>query len=178
MSKKRELHVWDWRGLVICYAPNIAPLKHLLLTLSCYMDSVGGSCFPSIDTLVDVTSMSRPTILKYLKIAQETGWIEVEKHGLSGQQWARNQYSANVPIDVISQINKHDDSGGKAVKEVNRVNEKAVNPFNEGGKTDSERRLTSLYSNSSITHQYLSKEKKGAREQIDKILKGIHPPQH
>lgn len=115
-----DKRVWDWRSHILHDGPKNATYKHLLLTLSCYMDSAGQSCFPSIDTLEKVTSLSRPTIVKYLKQAKNDGWIEVEKHGFGGKGWARNEYKASLP---------------KAVKEVNHEP--------EGSKPDSRRQLTS-----------------------------------
>lgn len=145
--------VWDWRSYIIHYAPDIAPYRHLLLTLSCYMDSAGGSCFPSIKTLIQATSLSRPTVVKYLQKAEEDGWIKRSVHGFSGQGWKRNEYTASIPAKVLLKIQgnegpepdenspkseqENDVSGSeKAVKEVNHVN--------EGGKRPLQRRLTSF----------------------------------
>lgn len=136
-----EKKVWDWRTHILKDGPDNSVYKHVLLTLSCYMNSAGGSCFPAISTLVDDTSLSKPTVVKYLGKAREDGWIQVSKHGFGGQKWARNEYKADLP---------------KAVKEVNSPKEKVVKEVNQGGKTDregskadDERRLSSLPTNSS-----------------------------
>lgn len=93
------------------------------------MDSAGGSCFPSIDTLVKVTSLSKPTVIKYLKKASEDGWIQTRVHGFSGQGWKRNEYVASVPEKVVKEINRVSEGGKTDTK---------------GGKTDNGRRLNSL----------------------------------
>lgn len=121
--------VWDWRSYILHYAPDNSTYKHLLLTLSCYMDSSGGSCFPSISTLEDVSSLSRPTIVKYLKKAKKDGWLCIDQHGYGGKKWKRNEYTASVPDKVVKELNQKE-QGSKTAK--------------EGSKTDNGRRLNSL----------------------------------
>lgn len=127
--------VWDWRGYILEYAPEKAPLRQLLLTLSCYMNSAGESCFPSIDTLEKVTCLTRPTVIKYLKMAEDEGWIEISKHGYGGQKWKRNEYRAMIPDKVVKEI-YHVLKGGK--------------PSLEGGKTDNEKVVKEVNSNSPL----------------------------
>ena len=129
--------LYDWRGHVASErGPESATTRHVLITLSLYMSIKGESCFPSIDTLVEDTGLTRPTVIKHLKKAQKEGWLTVSKHGYQGQKWARNEYRPTLPESVE-----------KAVKEVNHPTEKVVKQVNpldpEGGKADTERQLTS-----------------------------------
>lgn len=152
--------VWDWRTYILKYGPEEAPQRHLLLTLSCYMDSTGNSCFPKIETLVASTKMSKPTIVKYLKKSREEGWIHVTKHGYRGRKWKRHEYHADLPEKVVKEINRlserkenddlegekprfrpHkarfeecDSSHSKVVKELNHQPTEVVNDVGEGGK--------------------------------------------
>lgn len=117
-----NFQVWSWRKKILEFAPDNAYYKHILLTLSCYMNEAGGSCFPSIDTLVRVTSLSKPTVLKYLKKAKNDGWIKIKNHGFGGMKWKRNDYTASVPR-VVKELN-HDGKGWlnsheRVVKELN-----------------------------------------------------------
>jgi hypothetical protein len=142
------------------------------------MDSAGGSCFPSIETLVNDTSMSRPTVVKYLKKARNDGWIIVKKHGFSGKQWARNEYTSSLPETVKKAVNslnyetKSQDKavnpvnyeGEKAVKSFNRDGDKAVNSLNQGGKTERGRRLTELSTISPYNSTKNSPRRARARE--------------
>lgn len=108
---KTNAKVWDWRTYILKFGPENSTYRHVLLTLSCYMDSSGGSCFPAIDTLVKVTCLSKPTVIKYLKKAHDDGWIITETHGFSGQGWRRNQYTANLPEIVVKEVNHHSKRG-------------------------------------------------------------------
>lgn len=128
----RNQKVWDWRSYILEYAPDNPAYRHVLLTLSCYMNSSGGSCFPSIDELCRATAYAKPTVIKYLHQANEDGWIITSTHGFSGQGWKRNQYEANLPEDVVNQINRASE-GGK--------------PDEKGGKPDDEKAVKEVYSN-------------------------------
>ncbi|MAL18992.1 MAG: hypothetical protein CL670_04820 [Balneola sp.] len=114
--------VWDWRSYIIHYAPENPTYRHVLLTLSCFMDSAGGSCFPSIKKLSECTSLSKPSVIKYLNQAESDGWIEKSVHGFSGQGWKRHEYTASIPEKVVNEINHVGSKGGK--------------PHNEGGKAE------------------------------------------
>lgn len=122
---KQDHKVWDWRTYILKHGPDNSTYRHLLLTLSCYMDSAGGSCFPSVDTLIKDSCLSKPTVIKYLKKADLDGWIKKSVHGYSGQGWKRHEYTANLPE--------------KVVKEVNRLSEKVVKQVNQGGKPRDEK---------------------------------------
>jgi len=120
-SIQQDPKVWDWRTYILKHGPKNHTYRHVLLVLSCYMDSSGGSCFPSYDTLQEATQVGRATLSKYLQKAREDGWIKVTQKGVEGQAWKRNEYQATVP-DVV----------WKAVHELNHVKGKGSSPHDEG----------------------------------------------
>lgn len=141
---KSNKQVWDWRGYILKYAPDNPTYKHVLLTLSCYMNSSGDSCFPSIKTLTEASSLSKPTVVKYLEQAHKDGWIIKGVHGYSGQGWKRNEYTASIPDNVVKQVNHEGGKGGKADKErrltsqedaVKEVN--SISPYNSPSNSPS-----------------------------------------
>ena len=133
--------VWDWRTKILNYAPENPIYRHVLLTLSCFMDSAGGSCFPSIKKLSECTSLSKPSVIKYINEAEKDGWIEKSIHGFSGQGWKRHEYRASVPEKVVKEINRLDE-GGK--------------PHRKGGKPDGVKVVKEVNTTSSYTSPYNS----------------------
>lgn len=87
---------WSWRHAV--GKSGLPPITRLVLhTLGLKMDATGGSCYPPISELVDLTGLDKKTVLKHLEIAEESGWIVVTQHGFRGQKWKRNEYVARWP---------------------------------------------------------------------------------
>lgn len=87
---------WSWRHAVA--KSGLPPITRLVLhTLGLKMDATGGSCYPPISELVELSGLDKKTILKHLDIAQQAGWIEVTQHGFRGQKWKRNEYVARWP---------------------------------------------------------------------------------
>lgn len=87
---------WSWRHAV--GKSGLPPITRLVLhTLGLKMDATGGSCYPPISELVDLTGLDKKTVLKHLEIAEERGWIGVTQHGFRGQKWKRNEYVARWP---------------------------------------------------------------------------------
>lgn len=91
------MDVWSWRQVVIQGAGLSSTTRHVLLTLSCYMNDLGEGCFPSIDTLSANTGLSCRAVIGALNMAELAGFIVKEKHGYAGQRWARNEYRASFP---------------------------------------------------------------------------------
>lgn len=132
--------VWDWRSYIIEYGPDNSTYKLILLTLSCFMDSAGGSCFPSVKKLAKCTSLGRTSVIKYLDKADKDGWIKKSIHGYSGQGWKRNEYTADIPKKVVQELN-YDEKGGSP-------DEKGGSPDEEGG-SGAEHYLSNTSSNNS-----------------------------
>lgn len=90
---------YEWRAAVL--ASDLQPTtRFVLLTLGCHMNEFGESCFPSVETLVSESGLSRAAVLKHLGIAKDTGWIICEKHGYRNSKWARNDYRISYPEGV------------------------------------------------------------------------------
>lgn len=92
---------WSWRHAV--GKSGLPPTTRLVLhTLGLKMDATGGSCYPPVSELVELTGLDKKTVLKHLEIAQENGWIDVTPHGFGGQRWKRNEYVARWPGRELS----------------------------------------------------------------------------
>lgn len=107
------MKVWSWRQAIL-RAVLEAPTKHILLTLSTYMNEHGNSCFPTIDQLTADTSMSRPTVIKHIALAEQAGFIKKRVHGFKGRNWSNNEYIATYPQGVEIGQPQDDVEGGKA----------------------------------------------------------------
>ena len=104
------MKVWSWRDAVT--QADLEPnTKYILLVLSLYMDERGGSCYPTIDTLVKDSSLARGTVIKHLNLAEEAGFILRRRHGFKGQEWANNEYAAAYPAHAA--LIKPDDTAEK-----------------------------------------------------------------
>jgi len=146
---KRECYeqFFSWRSAVL--KSDLQPTtRHVLLTLSCHMNDAGESCYPTIETLVLETGLSRPAVIKHLKIAKDLGWIRIDKHGFSGQRWSRNDYQISWPSVNEGGQPRLPPSACEAVKAVNVVAEgskrgsgKAVNQVNPSTPVNSPRVL-------------------------------------
>jgi hypothetical protein len=67
--------------------------KYLALYLSTFMNMNQDMAFPSLKRIETETSLSHPTVLKYLKLLESEGWI-VKK---SGSRTESNRYFVNIP---------------------------------------------------------------------------------
>lgn len=140
---------WSWRHAV---AKSGLPsnTRLVLLTLSLKMDETGGSCYPPITELVELSGLDKKTVLKHLEIAEDKGWIEVSQHGYRGQKWKRNEYVARWPgRDLVGESAKADDEkGGGAVPPPSE--EKVVELSPEGGGTVSQKVVEQLHQDKTL----------------------------
>lgn len=82
---------WSWEQAV-CRSDLQSTTRHVLLTLATYAGRQGASIFPSVKTLCRDTGLSKRTVQKHLKLAEEAGWISrVTRQSDSGRQQS-NQY--------------------------------------------------------------------------------------
>ncbi|WP_073833039.1 helix-turn-helix domain-containing protein [Pseudovibrio exalbescens] len=112
MSEQSQ--AWSWRQAI--YKSNLpAMTKHVLQTLSAFMNSFGESCYPSVETLAEYTSLSKRAVIDHLRQAREAGWIEVSSHGFRGQKWKRNEYTPRWPDrDLVASCGViNDERGGE-----------------------------------------------------------------
>lgn len=97
--------LFTWRSAVSSPAgPPSHTTRHVLLAMGLYMNEKGESCFPSAAQLSDDTGLTERSVREHIRIAKESGWIEVSKHGFGGQKWARNDYKARIPADYHIQM--------------------------------------------------------------------------
>ena len=128
-----------------------AETRHVLLTLSLKMDETGGSCYPPISELVELTGRDKKTVLKHLAIAEEKGWISVSQHGYRGQKWRRNEYVACWPgRDLVGEVSACSDSerGGSAPPRSD--GSEVVETAPEGGGTDDPKVVEQLHQDKNI----------------------------
>ena len=90
--------VLQWRLAVVGDNGPPSGVRHVLLTLSLYMDGEGGSCFPSIRELERATALAEKTVRTHLAAAEQAGWITRKFRGRSaGQAWRSYEYVARIP---------------------------------------------------------------------------------
>ena len=87
---------WTWRHAV-CQSELSANAKHVLMTLSLWMNEKGGSCYPKQAELVAYCSRDPKTVRAGISEASKAGWLKVDKHGFRGQKWKRLEYQAMWP---------------------------------------------------------------------------------
>lgn len=136
MVAKKQSAFFSWRQAVLRSSLPM-PTKCLLLVLACHMNDAGEQCFPSIEMLMAETSMGRTAVVKHLRIAVASGWIEVSKHGFAGKKWARNQYHMRWPEDIEggspSELPSEAESGEGGSRGELPSQPKAVHVASEGG---------------------------------------------
>ena len=94
--------LYVWRNLVCSdYGPK-SLTRLVLLVLSLHMNSTGGSCFPSADTVAKRAGISKRAACEHLKTAAEKGWIIRSPRAKSGQGWRRWSYQAAIPAGLRS----------------------------------------------------------------------------
>ena len=95
---------WTWRHAILDSDVS-ADCRHLLLTLSCFMNELGESCFPTIETIMKKTKRGKTWVHKYLNEAESSGWIgrlSVSRKTKNGDNrgWRRNEYVARWPEET------------------------------------------------------------------------------
>jgi hypothetical protein len=128
-----------WRRTVASVRGPAPVTRHLLLTLSIYMDAEGGSCYPTTRELAVATGLSERSVCTHLALADEAGWVERRLRGIRGQEWKRMEYRAKLP---------------KALKEVQHLTAKGTErdsaPEHEGTEPHDMKALNHVQSNSSV----------------------------
>lgn len=125
---KGSSRVWRWRHAVAQSSLH-ATTKHVLSTLSTWMNSNGGSCYPSVELVAKRSGFTKKTVCTHLKIAEAAGWIEIDKAGFNGRAWRRNEYEARFPDG--------DDDSSKSATRKSRQNAAGVGYLaTDGGVTE------------------------------------------
>ncbi|RWD65509.1 MAG: helix-turn-helix domain-containing protein [Mesorhizobium sp.] len=87
---------WSWRHAIIA-SDLEATTRHVLLTISCFMNDIGGGCYPTTKQLEQATGLSERSVCTHIAKAESAGWLTVTKHGLAGRKWKNHEYSARWP---------------------------------------------------------------------------------
>jgi hypothetical protein len=127
---------WTWRHAVC--ASDLAPTtRHVLLTLSMFMNELGESCHPSTADICRYSGLDKKTVLKHVAAAREAGWIDVSQHGYRGQKWKRHEYAARWPDrDLVAPCQPDDAGEGGGAVPPRFEAEKVVESAPEGGGTE------------------------------------------
>jgi hypothetical protein len=101
---------WSWRHAVLKSA--LPPTtRHVLLTISCFMNDVGGGCYPTQEQLAEASGLSARAVRKHIDDAVAAGWLVKREHGFRGQKWRNHEYEAAWPTQDADQRNQHVDEG-------------------------------------------------------------------
>jgi hypothetical protein len=91
-----ESRAWTWRHAII--KSDLPPTtRHVLLTISCYMNEMGDGCYPKQTDLMKATGLSERAVREHLEIAIQIGWLKRQEHGFRGQRWRNYEYFAAWP---------------------------------------------------------------------------------
>ena len=135
MSNPRDM-IWSWEDAIT--QSDLQPTTRLvLLVLRTFMNSKGGVCYPTIETLCMCSGLSKRAVILHLQKASEEGFIKVDKHGFKGQKWANNQYKATFPKG----------SAGYALD-----NEKVVHLTTKGGASNDQKVVQEVHTNRPVKH--------------------------
>lgn len=94
--KEPERISWTWRH-AIAQSGLQATTKHVLLTISLYMNEMGKGCYPTQEDLAKATSLTERAVRKHIDIAEKEGWIIRREHGFRGQKWRNHEYEPRWP---------------------------------------------------------------------------------
>lgn len=115
--------LFTWRSAIA--HSELGPTRKLVaFVLSLHMNELGGSCFPSIDTLARKTGLSDRGVQKAIRALEESGWLVCETGG--GRK--ANRYTAAIPEGFSTPVNEVHPSPEKRVR--------SVHPRGERGSPD------------------------------------------
>jgi hypothetical protein len=114
-----QTRAWSWRHAIIKSALP-ATTRHVLLTISCYMNETGDGCYPTQEQLAEATGLSIRAVRQHLEVAETAGWIKRSEHGFKGQRWRNHEYAAAWP----------------ETQDVAKGEEPAAGPSDEGAAPD------------------------------------------
>lgn len=118
---------WSWRHALL-KSDLPATTRHVLLTISCFMNDVGGGCYPTQEQLAEATGLSDRAVRQHIDIAVKAGWLVKKEHGFRGQKWRNHEYEAAWPTQDV----------GEADLPVVVGEEHASAPFSEGAERHAE----------------------------------------
>lgn len=122
-----QTRAWSWRHAII-KSSLPATTRHVLLTISCFMNELGDGCYPTQEQLAEATGLTDRAVRSHLETAEKLGWIKRQEHGFKGQKWRNHEYSASWP----------------ETQDVEKGAEPASGPSDEGAESDDTRCGTSF----------------------------------
>lgn len=122
-----ENRSWSWRHAVL-KSSLPATTRHVLLTISCFMNDVGGGCYPTQEQLAEASGLSDRAVRQHIDDAVKAGWLVRKEHGFRGQKWRNHEYEAAWPTQ---------DAEATALQVVERA-EAGSGPFLEGAEPHAE----------------------------------------
>ena len=158
--KKEELKIRDrrnkgWFFLDNEYLNGYAKIfgaigTAVYVSLCRHADNETQKCFPSIDLIAKELNVSRPTVIKYIKLLEEHNLIEIDKGKRnSKQQWLNNEYTLldksewfktteNETKEAWLSVSETTTQGTDPSKTITHgFNKSQVKPFSNPSKTDS-----------------------------------------
>lgn len=170
---------WSWRHAVT--QSDLPPTtRHVLLTLSIFMDETGASCFPSVEDLVGATGLSKRAVLTHLAAACDAGWLVRRQHGFRGQKWRRLEYEPLWPerdVDAreIDPGTDHEQAVEGGERGAPPSKSEVVNVVHEGGErrapkvvnvVHQDREQSSNHSNTSPDLRENARAREGSKQTI------------
>lgn len=93
---------WSWRHALL-KSDLPATTRHVLLTISCFMNDVGGGCYPTQEQIAEATGLSDRAVRQHIDTAVKAGWLVRKEHGFRGQKWRNHEYEASWPTQDVGQ---------------------------------------------------------------------------
>lgn len=118
-----ESRSWSWRHAVL-KSGLPATTRHVLLTISCFMNDVGGGCYPTQEQLAEASGLSDRAVRAHIDAAVKAGWLSRKEHGFRGQKWRNHEYEASWPTQDVEADDLHVEKG----------EERGSGPFVEGAE--------------------------------------------
>jgi len=138
-----------WQKMIASiHGPESPTTRHVLLTLSLFMDNDGGSCFPATRTIADNTGLSERSVCTHLELAANTGWIKKTERAGNGQAWKRHSYEAAIPEKALKEV-QHVEKKGTERGSARQA--KGTEPLSKGTEPDDKKALKEVQSNTHIT---------------------------
>ncbi|MGO8854414.1 MAG: helix-turn-helix domain-containing protein [Steroidobacteraceae bacterium] len=103
----RECERWEWREILASeHGPPDPSTRLVLFVLALHMNSQGGSCYPSQQTIATRTGLSERSVRNHLQAAEKLGWIKVSTLRRPKQAWFNHEYVATIPEALAQYIPK------------------------------------------------------------------------
>lgn len=154
---KPQSRSWSWRHAIV--KSGLPPTtRHVLLTISVFMNDAGDGCYPTTKQLAEATGLSERAICTHIEIAKQGGWLTVTVHGFKGQKWKNHQYEAAWP-EVEGAEGGSARSDKKALNDVQQqstergsaASKKALNVVPKGTEPNDKKALNDVQSTSPVT---------------------------